>query len=165
MKTKKTKVFNGPRLEQLRAGRSQGEIARFIGVSGASWSAFENGTREPDLSTVMKMCKIFNVSFSELLKDTPAVQTHDPPALTRNPCGISISHESVERLIQQNTALSNAAEALGRAHEKQTAVIDELAHTNAGLTEHLKRLCKEIPASKAAPAAAHAGGGNVTKTA
>lgn len=101
MKTEKQRIFNGRRMEELRAGRNQREMARLLGVSGASWSAFENGTREPDLSTFMKICKILDVGFSELLN----IQVRDPPqkiALTSDDVSSLIrSHEIAMRKLDE----------------------------------------------------------------
>lgn len=81
MREKKDKILCGEMLRQLRGTCSQQEIANKIGVSSASWSAYENEAKEPPLSTVKKICKIFNVTSDSLL-GLPATKTSDQPAIT-----------------------------------------------------------------------------------
>jgi hypothetical protein len=80
---------------------------------------------------------------------------------------VSISQESVERLISQNLKLSNAAEALGDAHKDANRTIAEMASTNATLAKQLVEICKESHRQKACTPARNVrdGGGSASKTA
>ncbi len=51
------------------AGLSQQELADLLCVSHKTISHWENGYTEPPLSAVVKMKRIFNVSYEELLEN------------------------------------------------------------------------------------------------
>lgn len=50
-----------------RAGLTQVELAKKLGVSRSSVCAYEAGTREPSNETILKMCSIFGCSVDHLL--------------------------------------------------------------------------------------------------
>lgn len=69
--------------EQL--GLSQAELSKKICISQQSISAYENGTREPDINTINLICDFFDISSDELLgRDTMQIA-----ASTKN--GIDLS--------------------------------------------------------------------------
>lgn len=49
------------RIRQIRNGRSQQEVADFLGVTKNKWSTWELGKYEPDLETLVQICKKFDV--------------------------------------------------------------------------------------------------------
>ena len=51
---------------------SQTELAKKIGVSQQTISKYEQGIREPDIATLIRLAKIFNVSVDYLL-ETPFI--------------------------------------------------------------------------------------------
>ena len=57
------------RLKDLRIAKdvSQREVAEYLGVSVAAYSLYEVGKREPNISTLKKLAKYYNVSPSYLL--------------------------------------------------------------------------------------------------
>jgi transcriptional regulator with XRE-family HTH domain len=63
----------GERIRTLREEYryQQKEIAEKLGVSPQAFSNYENGKREPDLLTVLRLAKLFNVSVDYLLGLTP----------------------------------------------------------------------------------------------
>ncbi|WP_243739938.1 helix-turn-helix domain-containing protein [Aureibacillus halotolerans] len=63
----------GDRLKQLRGSTiTQQDIANQLGLSRASYSHYENGRSEPDLSTLLSLADFFNVSVDYLLdRSTP----------------------------------------------------------------------------------------------
>ncbi len=71
----RTKVLEqlGERIRTLREERryQQKEIAERLGVLPQAFSNYENGKREPDLLTVLKLAKLFDVSVDYLLGLTP----------------------------------------------------------------------------------------------
>ena len=48
-------------------GLSQAELSKKISISQQSISAYENGTREPDITTINLMCDFFKITSDELL--------------------------------------------------------------------------------------------------
>ena len=52
------------RLKELREskGLTQKEVAEIIGYSEISYARYENGKREPDISTLCKLAEYFNVT-------------------------------------------------------------------------------------------------------
>lgn len=71
----RTKVLEqlGERIRTLREERryQQKEIAERLGVLPQAFSNYENGKREPDLLTVLKLAKLFDVTVDYLLGLTP----------------------------------------------------------------------------------------------
>ena len=55
------------RLRELRGTRTQREMADTVGVSVASWSAYENGTNEVQVSILTRICEAFKCSSDWLL--------------------------------------------------------------------------------------------------
>ena len=57
------------RLKELRvnANYTQQQIAEMLGMKQQSYTRYENNTGEPNLDTVVKLCKIFEVSSDYLL--------------------------------------------------------------------------------------------------
>jgi transcriptional regulator with XRE-family HTH domain len=59
----------GDRLKQLREekGYTQEYIAEYLGVKQQTYSRYENNVSEPDIETIHKLVKLFNVSADYLL--------------------------------------------------------------------------------------------------
>lgn len=59
----------GERIKQLREekGYQQKDIANRLGISKQAFSNYENGTREPNLLTVIRIADLFDVSVEYLL--------------------------------------------------------------------------------------------------
>ena len=54
-------------------GLSQQEVANKLATTQQAYSYYENGTREPNIDTLKKLCIIFNCTSDELLElDNPA---------------------------------------------------------------------------------------------
>lgn len=68
-------------------GMSQLELAKILGVSQQTVSKYENGIREPDNKTLVKLSEIFNVSTDYLLGKTDIKNAEDKitDALTDDP--------------------------------------------------------------------------------
>lgn len=69
-------------LKDLRekAGLSQVELAKKLGVSRSSIGAYENGTRQPSNDTLVKMSELFGCSVDHLLtgKSSLVISNKDP---------------------------------------------------------------------------------------
>lgn len=67
------------RITKLRkdAQLSQSDLAEKIGVSQQTISKYEQGTREPDISTLLRLSQLFNVSIDYLLEN-PYRNTSSP---------------------------------------------------------------------------------------
>ena len=64
----KDNIF-GKKLKELRIeqGLSQQKLGEILGFCNQTISFWENGSREPDLDTLVKIARYFDVSFEELL--------------------------------------------------------------------------------------------------
>lgn len=62
-------VFRGDRLRDLRESRGllQQDVADILGITGATFSRFETGARQPDASMLVKIANYFNCSVDYLL--------------------------------------------------------------------------------------------------
>lgn len=52
---------------RLEKGLTQKQVAEQLGISSTCYSGYEQGYREPDLKTLIKICKFFEVSADYLL--------------------------------------------------------------------------------------------------
>lgn len=55
-------------LKRSSSGWTQEYVAEKIGVSRSTYTAYENGTKEPPLNTVSKIADLFNVSIDYLVR-------------------------------------------------------------------------------------------------
>lgn len=57
-------------LKQLRLSKKvpQQNVAKFLGISRQAYSNYENGNREPDMETLLKLAEYFEVTVDELLR-------------------------------------------------------------------------------------------------
>lgn len=57
------------KLKELREkrGLSQAEVAQEIGISRQMYNKYERGDTEPSLSAIKALCKLYNISYEELL--------------------------------------------------------------------------------------------------
>ncbi len=62
--------------ERIKKGITQKELADFLQVSQQSISKYENGMREPDYETLIKMASFYDVSVDYLLGLTNVNNTH-----------------------------------------------------------------------------------------
>lgn len=55
-------------LKMLRAksNLTQEEVAKKLNISSSTWSKWENGKSYPDVQDIMKIEKIFNISYSDI---------------------------------------------------------------------------------------------------
>ena len=62
----------GKRLRALRKARglTQQELGELLGVSASAVGMYEQGRREPDLATLVKLADIFGVSVDHLIGRT-----------------------------------------------------------------------------------------------
>lgn len=67
----KNNIF-GKRLKELRLekGLSQQKLGEIFGFCNQTVSFWENGSREPDLDTLLTIAHYFEVSLEELLEET-----------------------------------------------------------------------------------------------
>lgn len=66
----KNNVF-GQKLKELRVekGLSQRELGERLGFCNQTVSFWESGSREPDLDTLLKIARFFDIATEELLED------------------------------------------------------------------------------------------------
>lgn len=65
------KIRINERLRELRikSGYTQSQIAKILNIDRSTYSYYEIGKTTPDISVLMTLAKIFNISISELLAD------------------------------------------------------------------------------------------------
>ena len=54
-------------LKELRGNKSQSEIAKELGLTQRTWSYYEQGTREPDIDTLIAIAEYFKVPIDVLV--------------------------------------------------------------------------------------------------
>ena len=68
------KIRIGERLRELRvkSGFTQCQIAKILNIDRSTYSYYEIGKTNPDVSTLVSLAKIFNISINDLLsEETP----------------------------------------------------------------------------------------------
>ena len=65
------KISINERLRELRikSGYTQSQIAKILNIDRSTYSYYEIGKTMPDLSALVTLAKIFNISLNELLAD------------------------------------------------------------------------------------------------
>lgn len=65
------KIRINERLRELRikSGYTQSQIAKILNIDRSTYSYYETGKTMPDISALLTLAKIFNISISELLVD------------------------------------------------------------------------------------------------
>src|SRR3974377_1000137 len=58
---------------RVKAGLSQSELEKIVGIPKARWSRYENGHVEPSIQTLARLSKALNVSEASLLGDQRAI--------------------------------------------------------------------------------------------
>lgn len=61
------------------AGKTQQDLAEYLGISRQAYANYENDTRKPDYETLLKLSEYFSVSVDYLLrgKEKPATSESD----------------------------------------------------------------------------------------
>ena len=57
------------KLKELRKemGLSQEKVAKALNLSRTTYASYEQGTREPNIEMIIKLCKFFNITPNYLL--------------------------------------------------------------------------------------------------
>lgn len=65
------KIYINERLRELRikSGYTQNQIAKILNIDRSTYSYYELGKTTPDVSALVTLAKVFNISISELLAD------------------------------------------------------------------------------------------------
>lgn len=115
------------RLKELRKlnGITQKELAEHLGFTHVAVVKWENGQREPDFSTVVKIAKFFNVSTDYLLGKT------DEPSIILANEKISVPAQYEDVLV----ALNNDGEELTQADIEQIVNFIKFTRENRGKDE------------------------------
>lgn len=79
---------------------TQGQMADLLGISRSAVSMYETGNREPDLETLEKIAKLFNVDMNYLLGSSAAVTSDNPEP----------SYEDIEQMIARGSHGFSAAQ-------------------------------------------------------
>lgn len=56
--------------KRLRSGLTQVAVAKQLEISSRAYQHYENGTREPNIKTLIHLADIFNISLDELVGRT-----------------------------------------------------------------------------------------------
>ncbi|ACX51293.1 transcriptional regulator, XRE family [Ammonifex degensii KC4] len=59
------------RKARLRAGLTQSEVARLVGLTRASYTNIERGHKNPSVVTALRIAQVLNRSVEELFSDEP----------------------------------------------------------------------------------------------
>lgn len=54
------------KLLRIDAGMTQEEVSTALGISPSTWSKWENGKSFPDVLDIVKIEKLFNISYSDI---------------------------------------------------------------------------------------------------
>lgn len=105
------------RLKELRAGRSQAEVAKLLGIKQTAWSRYENDAAIPGGEMILQICSTFAVSSDWLLGLT---DERTPGGAVTSDARIAELEKKVIRLEGENSALQKALAIVG-GHRAQPA--------------------------------------------
>lgn len=93
------------RLQEARidAGLKQSDIAKEIGLTTSAYGYYEQGKREPNLETLMKLCSILNVS-SDYLLGIDDVNEHQESISSSNSTNLKNSIYFIDQQIRRSIA-------------------------------------------------------------
>ena len=57
-------------------GYTQKRLADLLDIDRSTYAYYESGRIKPDINNVMKLCKIFNVNYEDILESEPEVQNN-----------------------------------------------------------------------------------------
>lgn len=116
------------RLKQLRldAGLTQSELSKILKISASAIGMYEQGRREPDYDTLMKMATYFNVSTDYLIGYSDKRNTAKPSAVPFDLTQEEIEHIKKYRQIDSDgkTVLDSTLEGI-RHTQLQKRIIEE----------------------------------------
>ena len=78
---------------------TQAEIARMLGVSKPTVTNWIKGVNTPNIELLNQLCRILNISFSEMFEESPNAYTQAPPD--------EQSKQLVEEICAANTSALN----------------------------------------------------------
>lgn len=65
---------------RAKTGMSQKEVGDYLGITSQAYSNYENGKREADYETLLKLSELFNTSIENLLIDEEPSELKKSPA-------------------------------------------------------------------------------------
>lgn len=91
------------RIKELRekSGIKQKDMANELGIGLSTLSQYETGKREPDMQTVIKIAKYFNVSVDYLIRATPESNSADSEKLAEDAEDAELLNKTLNDLLQQ----------------------------------------------------------------
>ena len=57
-------------------GYTQKTLADLLDIDRSTYAYYESGRIKPDINSIMKLCKIFNVNYEDILESEPEVQNN-----------------------------------------------------------------------------------------
>ena len=67
-----------------KVGYTQQQLANFLNIDRSTYAYYESGKTKPDIETIMKLSKIFNVPFTEFLESEHTVKLSDSATVYKN---------------------------------------------------------------------------------
>ena len=107
-------------LKELRSskGVSQQIVAEYLGISRQAYSNYENGNREPDFETLLKLGEFFNCSVDYILRGANANSMETKQKIEElNHVYLSFAKEAQENKIDPED-IKLAIETIKRLREK-----------------------------------------------
>lgn len=102
----------GKRLKNLREQKkkenskyTQGYLANKIGVARSTYTAYENGTKQPPLETVNRLADLFDVT-TDYLQGRTEIQRQLPSLTDKDEKDIAKKLESILESMESDTALA-----------------------------------------------------------
>jgi len=53
---------------RLKNGLTQGQVAQMLGVKNNTISNYENGKSQPDIDSLVEICKIYNIDYADTIR-------------------------------------------------------------------------------------------------
>lgn len=96
------------RLKEIRKrlGLKQDDVAKYLNISAATYSRYENGIHEPDIETLIKLADFFNVSIDYLLgREESAIERLEKNLAQLDP-NIQQAYRSLQEMDEEDLAMT-----------------------------------------------------------
>ncbi|HJB15236.1 MAG TPA: helix-turn-helix transcriptional regulator [Candidatus Blautia excrementipullorum] len=119
---------------RLNKGLKQSDVTRLIGIKNTTLSNYENGNTEPDMDTFLKLCRLYDLNYSELLGDAYGYKVPG--------CSFDIRSSDIKMISKYHRLDDHGKEmvniVLEKEYERSVALADQKADNIIKMDSHIQ---------------------------
>lgn len=126
------------RLRELRIknGYTQSQVAKILNIDRSTYAYYETGKTRPDVSSLLTLSRVFNISISELLADESFPQNVAEPNIVHDYMRAKKNSSHIYELSTKEKELVGAFRACSVEQQKQILKFIFNTIKNDGETQH-----------------------------